>query len=103
MALDGIISFTFVPLRGILILGIFLSAISFLYFSFVLITKLISISGINIPNWLVMPKGLTIMNLIMVTFFSLIVLILGVLGEYIGKIYNEVKQRPRYIIKEIIQ
>ena len=43
------------------------------------------------------------MNLIMVTFFSLIVLILGVLGEYIGKIYNEVKQRPRYIIKEIIQ
>ena len=39
----------------------------------------------------------------MVTFFSLIVLILGVLGEYIGKIYNEVKQRPRYIIKEIIQ
>ena len=103
LALDGIISFTLVPLRGILILGIFLSAISFLYFSFVLITKLISISGINIPNWLVMPKGLTIMNLIMVTFFSLIVLILGVLGEYIGKIYNEVKQRPRYIIREIIK
>jgi len=61
------------------------------------------IFGFNIPSWLVMPKGLTIMNLIMVSFFSLIVLILGIIGEYIGKIYTEVKNRPRYIIKELIE
>ena len=50
-----------------------------------------------------MPKGLTIMNLIMVTFLSLIVLILGIIGEYIGKIYTEVKDRPRYIVKELVE
>mgnify|MGYP004318500839 FL=1 len=61
------------------------------------------IFGFNIPSWLVMPKGLTSMNLIMIAFFSLIVLILGIIGEYIGKIYTEVKNRPRYIIKELIE
>ena len=103
LGLDGIVSFTKVPLRAILILGIFLSGISFFYFLFILITKILVILGFGIPSWLIMPKGLTIMNLIMVTFFSLIVLILGIIGEYIGKIYGEVKSRPRYIVKEFIE
>ncbi len=102
LGLDGIISFTKVPLRAVLILGIILSGISFFYFLFILVTKILVIIGFDIPSWLIMPKGLTIMNLIMVTFFSLIVLILGIIGEYIGKIYGEVKNRPRYIVKEFI-
>ena len=102
LGLDGIISFTKVPLRAVLILGIILSGLSFLYFLFIFITKILVIFGFGIPSWLIMPKGLTIMNLIMVTFFSLIVLILGIIGEYIGKIYGEVKSRPRYIVKEFI-
>ena len=103
LGLDGIISFTMIPLRIVLILGLILSSLSLIYFLFILITKLLVISGLEIPLWLVMPKGLTIMNLIMVTFFSLIVLILGIIGEYIGKIYTEVKDRPRYIVKEYIE
>ena len=102
LGLDGIISFTKVPLRAVLILGIILSGISFFYFLFIFVTKILVIFGFDIPSWLIMPKGLTIMNLIMVTFFSLIVLILGIIGEYIGKIYGEVKNRPRYIVKEFI-
>tara|TARA_Y100000591_G_scaffold224420_1_gene195541 strand:+ start:544 stop:1497 length:954 start_codon:yes stop_codon:yes gene_type:complete len=103
LGLDGIISFTMVPLRIVLILGLILSSLSIIYFLFVLITKLLVIFSFDIPSWLIMPKGLTIMNLIMVTFFSLIVLILGIIGEYIGKIYTEVKNRPRYIVKEFIE
>ena len=103
LALDGIISFTMVPLRIVLVVGMILSCLSIIYLLFILVTKLLVIFGFNIPLWLVMPKGLTIMNLIMVTFFSLIVLILGIIGEYIGKIYIEIKGRPRYIIKELIE
>lgn len=103
LALDGIISFTMVPLRIVLVVGMILSCLSIIYLLFILVTKLLVIFGFNIPLWLVMPKGLTIMNLIMVTFFSLIVLILGIIGEYIGKIYTEVKDRPRYIVKEFIE
>ena len=103
LGLDGIVSFSVLPLRIILILGIILFLISIFYFLFIFLTKILFIFGVNMPGWLIMPKGLTIMNLIMVSFFSLIVLILGVMGEYIGKIYSEIKNRPRYIIKELIE
>ena len=103
LGLDGIISFTLIPLRIALILGLIMFAISIIYFLFVFVTKLLVVFGFKIPLWLIMPKGLTIMNLIMVTFLSLIVLILGIIGEYIGKIYTEVKDRPRYIVKELVE
>ena len=103
LGLDGIISFTLIPLRIALILGLIFFIISIIYILFVFVTKLLVIFGYKIPLWLIMPKGLTIMNLIMVTFLSLIILILGIIGEYIGKIYTEVKDRPRYIVKELVE
>ena len=103
LGMDGIISFTLIPLRIALILGLIMFAISIIYFLFVFVTKLLVVFGFKIPLWLIMPKGLTIMNLIMITFLSLIVLILGIIGEYIGKIYTEVKDRPRYIVKEFVE
>jgi len=50
-----------------------------------------------------MPKGLTITNMLFLFMGSFIILALGIIGEYIAKIYYESKNRPHFIIKEKIK
>lgn len=93
LAFDGIFSFSTIPLRLATFLGLFCAFFSFvigligLYFKFVL--------GIEFLSW---AYGLT------TTFFigGIQLLALGVIGEYIGRIYDEVKQRPYYVIEKKI-
>lgn len=92
-AFDGITSFSVKPIKMILNLGITLSALSVLYFIVLLIML---ICGANI----------TLMNGIFGSIWLLggIQLIaIGLVGEYIGKIYGEVKHRPRFIIEEFLK
>jgi dolichol-phosphate mannosyltransferase len=98
LALDGIISFSLIPLRIILFLGIIMSFISLLIFAFLLIIKIIQITGFYNYELFYMPKGLTITNMILTLFLGIIILTLGIIGEYIGRIYFEVKKRPNYVI-----
>jgi glycosyltransferase involved in cell wall biosynthesis len=93
LAVDGITSFSSFPLRLISYMGILISIFSFTFGIFV-ITRTI-IDGIDIPGY---ASTLTV-----ILFLGGIQLIaIGILGEYIGKIYTEVKNRPNYFIKEII-
>ncbi|MEM7794676.1 MAG: glycosyltransferase family 2 protein [Cyanobacteria bacterium P01_C01_bin.118] len=93
LALDGIISFSAIPLRMTTYLGIIFSLLSFcigtigIFYKFVL--------GKPFLSW---PYGLT------TTFFmgGVQLVFLGVLGEYISRIYDEVKQRPYYIVRSKI-
>lgn len=90
LALDGITSLSITPLRVITSLGIIISIISFIGTIWAVAMHL---SGWTVDGW----ASLTCI----VCFLGGIQLIcLGVIGEYIGKIYMEVKQRPRYIIAE---
>ena len=50
-----------------------------------------------------MPEGLTLTNLILTLFLGIIMFFLGIIGEYVGRIYFEVKKRPNYVINEIIK
>ncbi len=91
LALDGITSFSTVPLRIWLYFGVIISMLSFTYGSFIIIKTLVL--GIDLPGY---ASLLTI-----ILFLGGIQLIgIGVLGEYIGRIYKEAKRRPTYIIED---
>lgn len=92
-ALDGIFSFSTAPLRMWSYIGLLLSFLSLSYLLIIIFKTLIY--GIDLPGYA------SIVSIIL--FFSGINLIgLGILGEYIGRIFIEVKQRPIYLIKRKI-
>ncbi|WP_298775668.1 glycosyltransferase family 2 protein [uncultured Shewanella sp.] len=91
-ALDGILSFTSWPLRVWSYIGFGISFIAFLYASHILIDTLFL--GVKVPGYA------SIMSVIL--FLGGVQLIsLGVIGEYIGRIFTEIKQRPIYLINNI--
>lgn len=91
-AIDGITSFSIKPLRMIAFLGIIMCIISF---AALIYTTILKISG----------KVISLESFIMCSIWlvgGIQILCLGIIGEYIGKIYNETKARPRYIIESIL-
>ena len=93
-ALDGICSFSSLPLRFWLYIGSFISFFSFLYGSFIIIKTVIL--GIDVPGYASLFSALCF-------FGGLQLLSIGILGEYVGRIYLESKRRPAYVIESIIQ
>lgn len=90
LAVDGITSLSVKPLRMISILGIVMAIFSFIGVIWAVITQL---TGNSVSGWA--------SEVSIICFIGAIQLVcLGVVGEYIGKIYMEVKARPRYIISE---
>jgi glycosyltransferase involved in cell wall biosynthesis len=93
LAFDVIISFSDKPLRLTVKLGFFMSFFSFLYALYIVIRALLGIKGIiGWPSLIVSIWFLA----------GLIIFILGIIGIYISKIYDEAKKRPIYIIKEVV-
>lgn len=90
-ALDGITAFSTAPLKIASVLGIFISLSAFIYLVYIIIKTLIY--GIDSPGY---ASIITILLFI----GGIIILSCGILGEYIAKIYMEVKNRPVYIIRE---
>ena len=102
LALDGFVSFSLIPLRFILITGILISFFSFLFFLFLFSVKILHIFNIFDFTSLQLPKGLTFTISILTLSLGLVMFTLGIIGEYVGRIYFEVKNRPNYVINEII-
>ena len=90
LAVDGITSLSVKPLRMIMGFGVFVAMISFIGVIWAVVTALL---GRAVSGWASMTS--------IICFVSGVQLIcLGIIGEYIGKIYMETKQRPRYIISD---
>ncbi len=93
LALDAIFSFSNFPIRFMLVLGVFGVTISFLGFLYVFVSKILGIA----------PFGWSSNLFFLFLFNSLQITFLGILGEYIYRIYKEVQNRPLFIIKNMIR
>jgi glycosyltransferase involved in cell wall biosynthesis len=90
LSLDGLTSFTTWPLRAVSTLGFVLALAAFMYGAY--LTLFYFLYGHDVSGWTTIVVGLML--------FSGIQLIsLGVVGEYIGRVFEEVKARPLYIVK----
>jgi len=93
LASDGIFAFSIVPLRAAAILGALAIGASFLFALYALYVKF----------WLHAPQGFTAL-LIMMTFLSGVNLFfLGIIGEYVGRVYEEAKARPHYVVRKVVR
>jgi len=90
LALNGITSLSVKPLRYITSIGLIMAFISFLFIVWAVAAR---VAGHTVAGW-------TSLVGIMAMIGGIQLFCLGIIGEYIGKIYSEVKQRPKYIIEE---
>lgn len=99
LAFDAIFSFSLTPLRVVFWLGIITSSFCFLYAIFITIVIMFDIRGL-IYKGVVVPGWLSIM--VGILFLGGIQLVgIGMLGEYIGRVYEETQNRPLYLVKEV--
>ncbi len=89
-ALDGITSFSFLPLRLATLLGFAVSVLSFVYIVVVIGLKVL---GINWPGYTSMMASILFLG-------GVQLVMIGILGEYIARIFDEVKRRPLYLVGE---
>lgn len=94
LAIDGFTSFTTLPLRFITLAGLLLNLVAFIYIAVLLILLALGTSYFNGTNIII----------VLILFLSGIQLIsLGILGEYIGRIFMETKGRPLYLVQDVHQ
>lgn len=90
-AIDGITSFSLLPLKVWGYLGLIISSLSFIYATFLIIRTLIF--GIDWPGYASIMVAVLFMG-------GIQLLTLGIIGEYLGRVYEEVKGRPLYLVRE---
>jgi polyisoprenyl-phosphate glycosyltransferase len=93
LASDGIFAFSIVPLRAAAIFGAAATGLSVLY----------AIYSLYVKFWLHAPQGFTAL-ILTITFLSGVNLFfLGIIGEYIGRVYEEAKGRPHYVVRKVVR
>jgi dolichol-phosphate mannosyltransferase len=92
-AWSGILGFSIIPLRISLVIGIVVSAIAFLFLAETLYTRLFTDRAA--PGWASLSAMISL-------FFGILFIILGILGEYLARILEEVRERPRFVVSETV-
>ena len=93
-ALDGITGYSTLPLRFAFYIGLFFAAISFIVTMHVIYIKLFTMEAV--PGWATTTASIALLG-------GLQLLGLGIIGEYVGRIFEEVKQRPLCLVRADLQ
>jgi dolichol-phosphate mannosyltransferase len=90
-AFDGLTSFSSVPLKLATLLGYSTSFLALLYAFSVFIQKIL---GITVQGWATIMVGVLFLG-------GVQLICIGIMGEYVARIFNQTKQRPMYIVEEV--
>jgi polyisoprenyl-phosphate glycosyltransferase len=93
LASDGIFAFSIVPLRAAAVLGAGVIGLSLLFALYSLYAKF----------WMHSPQGFTALILAMTFFSGVNLFFLGIIGEYVGRVYEEAKGRPHYVVLKVVR
>jgi glycosyltransferase involved in cell wall biosynthesis len=93
LASDGIFAFSIVPLRAATLLGVLATALSVLFAIFSVYAKLFLKRS---------PQGFTALVLLITFLSGILLFFMGIIGEYVGRLYEEVKARPLYVIGKTV-
>jgi len=91
LAIDGLISFSILPLRFAVLAGTVSASLGFLYFIYAVAGRLLFNSN---------PPGWTSLAVLLLFFGGIQLLVLGIIGEYVGRIFDEVKSRPHFLVSQ---
>jgi polyisoprenyl-phosphate glycosyltransferase len=94
LALDGLLAYSFIPLRMAYLAGMVVSLASFTLAGIYIVQRLMGDTQI--------PQGFTTLAVLVLFLGGVQLLCLGILGEYLGRIYEEVKGRPEYLEREAV-
>jgi len=89
---DSIVSFSFTPIRAMSVLGVLFALAGFAFMLFVIVARL--------AGWVVAGTGYAALMTVVLMGFGLIMLMLGVMGEYLWRTFDEARGRPRFIVED---
>lgn len=92
-ALDGVVSFSTLPLRIMTMLGFAVSGAALMGMAYVLVVELST--GRWVPGWTLLLLAVTLLG-------GVQLVALGIIGEYVGRIFRETKRRPLYLVQELV-
>lgn len=93
LAGDGIFSFSYKPLKLATFMGMLVSALSFIYLIIVLVQRIVKND---------VASGLASSMAVSLFLNGVMLIVIGIMGEYVGRIYEEVKARPLYVVGELM-